>query len=47
MNNRMTKKMRLVGVGTILLAVAFISHAWSEDIAEVTPTDEPQVTQGV
>ena len=42
----MTKKMRLIGVGTILLAVAFISHAWSEDIAEVTPTDEPQVTQG-
>jgi Ca-activated chloride channel family protein len=46
MKNCMTKKMRLVGVWTALLAVAFISHAWSEDIGEVTPSEEPQVTQG-
>ncbi|MGB2808380.1 MAG: VIT domain-containing protein [Sedimentisphaerales bacterium] len=46
MKNRMTKKMRLIGVMTILLAVVFISHAWSIDTAEVTPTDGPQVTQG-
>ncbi|MHC4543983.1 MAG: VIT domain-containing protein, partial [Planctomycetota bacterium] len=46
MKNRMAKKMRIVGVMTILLAVAFISQAWSQDTAEVTPTDEPQVTQG-
>jgi Ca-activated chloride channel family protein len=38
--------MRLVGIGTILLAVAFISHAWSEDIAEVPLPEQPQVTQG-
>jgi len=38
--------MRLLGAGIILLAVAFISHAWSRDTAEVTPSDEPQVTQG-
>ncbi len=41
----MTKKMRLVGIGTILLAVAFISHAWSEDLAEVTLPEPAQVTQ--
>ncbi|MHC4110701.1 MAG: VIT domain-containing protein [Planctomycetota bacterium] len=46
MKNRMTKKMRLIGVMTILLAVALFSHAWSQDLAEVTPSDEPQVTQG-
>ena len=39
--------MRLLGAGIILLAVAFISHAWSRDTAEVTPPNEPQVTQGV
>lgn len=42
----MTKKMRIVGVMTILLAIVFISHAWSIDTAEVAPSDEPQVTQG-
>ena len=36
----------MVGVMTILLAVAFISHAWCIDTAEVSPSDEPQVTQG-
>jgi Ca-activated chloride channel family protein len=46
MRNGMTKKMRLIGIGTILLAVAFISHAWSEDIAEVPLPEQPQVTQG-
>ncbi len=45
MKNRMTKKMRLIGIGTILLAVAFISHAWSEDLAEVTLPEPAQVTQ--
>jgi len=42
----MTKKMRLVGIGTILLAVVFISLAWSEDVAEVPLPEQPQVTQG-
>ena len=42
----MTKKMRMLGIGAILLVVAFISHAWSEDTGEVAPTDEPEVTQG-
>jgi len=42
----MTKKMKMAGLMTILLAVAFLSHAWSQDSAEVTPTEEPQVTQG-
>jgi Ca-activated chloride channel family protein len=46
MKNRMTKKMRMTGLMTILLAVAFISHAWSIETAEVTPPEEPQVTQG-
>ena len=46
MKNCMTKKMRMLGIGAILLVVAFISHAWSEDTGEVTPSDEPQVTQG-
>jgi len=46
MKNRMTKKMKMAGLMTILLAVAFLSHAWSQDSAEVTPTEEPQVTQG-
>ena len=38
--------MSLIGVATILLAVAFISLAWSEDVAEVTLPEPPQVTQG-
>jgi len=46
MENCMTKKIRLLGVGAILLVVALISHAWSEDTGQVTPPDEPQVTQG-
>lgn len=41
----MTKKSRIVGVMTILLAVAFISHAWSIDTAEVTPPDKPQISE--
>jgi Ca-activated chloride channel family protein len=46
MNNRMTKKMKMAGLITILLTVAFFSHAWSRESAEVTPAEEPQVTQG-
>jgi len=46
MKNYVTKKMRVVGVWTVLLAVVFISYAWSEDAAEVSAPDEPQVTQG-
>ncbi len=42
----MTKKMRMAGLITILLAVALFSHAWSRESAEVTPAEEPQVTQG-
>lgn len=41
----MTKKMRLTGIGTILLAVAFISLAWSEDTAEAPLPEPAQVTQ--
>jgi Ca-activated chloride channel family protein len=46
MKNRMTKKMRLAGLWSVLLALVLISHAWSEDTAEVTAPGEPQVTQG-
>ena len=46
MENHVTKKTRLIGAGVVLLAVAFISHAWSEDLAEVTLPEPPQVTQG-
>jgi Ca-activated chloride channel family protein len=45
MKNRMTKKVRIAGLITILLAVAFISHAWSREIAEVTPPDKPQISE--
>ena len=46
MKNYITKKMRVVGIWTVLLAVAFVSYAWSEDAAEVSAPDEPQITQG-
>lgn len=42
----MTKMMKMAGLITILLAVVIFSNAWSQDSAEVTPTEEPQVTQG-
>jgi len=45
MKNHKTKKMRLVVAGIILLAVAFISHAWSRDTAEVNPPDKPQMAE--
>ena len=45
MKNRMTKKMRMAGVMTLLLAVAFISNAWSIDTAEVNPPDKPQISE--
>jgi Ca-activated chloride channel family protein len=45
MKNRMTKKLRIVCVTTILLATAFISHAWSIDTAEVNPPDKPQISE--
>jgi len=41
--------MRLMGLWAILLAVAFISHAWSRETAEtakVVSPEEPQITQG-
>jgi hypothetical protein len=41
----MTKKLRIVCVMTIFLAVAFISHAWSIETAEVTPPDKPQISE--
>ena len=46
MKNRMAKNMKMAGLMTILLAVALFSHAWSRESAEVTPTEQPQVTQG-
>ncbi|MBA7652384.1 hypothetical protein ES703_60218 [subsurface metagenome] len=42
----MRKETTLMGAGLVLLAMAFISLAWSEDVAEVTLPEPPQVTQG-
>ena len=46
MKNRMAKKSRLIGLVTVLLAVAFFSHAWSRETTQATSSDGPQVTQG-
>jgi Ca-activated chloride channel family protein len=46
MESRIRTGKTLIGMGAILFATALISLAWSEDQAEVTFREEPQVTQG-
>jgi Ca-activated chloride channel family protein len=45
MKNRMSKMMRIAGLITLLLSVVLFSHAWSQDSAEVTPADKPQISE--